>query len=930
MVDALFSLNTKIIGKDKSLETFVTKEGQSITREKWVGYKNRFVNYSGSSTLGMDDEGNAVMLPMSRKLAVHLIAERGYATAYILKDDTLKKGRSLGHNTLGARMLMVDFDNTWSIEDAMAHSWWPKVWFAYTTPSFGALQDLIKDADRVKLPANQLAVVEQLVGMPKRNFRLVFKLARFISDKEILDAQAGMMSIFPMADQSCIDDARIFFGAIKGRVEMPEVEAELSIEDIDLLCKAGGPWREEHDKIDRARTTRAMADSTVATGDFGSSTVFTLASGEQLTLEQIFLEKPFGWKEACYSIFRPENNPSCFVSRFADNGNVFVYDSGASLKKVFQCEGPATLTLKLKKVLNADLPSEPDPETEPRETITLIQLQTPPKRRAAYVPDYMTVLTVEERRAQIKETVRGLATHNVFFAPEGFGKSFITWALTSRLKKVLFCCATNEQAELKAAEFAVRKKLPGFPQLSKARVQLCVSRDYLFRKATGIAVVRKDQIDPFELGAADKVKTVESIVAETKVKVKVAHELWVNHYLDAPVEEPDFASYDIIVTTMARAQVLAKSFAYRAMSKDWVVLFDDPGHAEVSNLVPVTEARDTKIMIENERREKDEIAPLAIERKLINKRQYYVRPLDKRIGMSFEPYKIKHELGGEVEHTIPVIYTTTEELTKHFISRMSRDVKVFDFMHELDVRNVTLWGTSMTHAKNDGLIILAAALLQLDHPEESMALIGDGLGQKLNHINNKGQNDLATQHLIIELSQLHPTKRQQLFDEMTHLHGEARFSESEVQTLYMRDQMHQAIGRNSGYRDKDEAFQTIVLCDPHHYESLVETSRYLPAPWSCQLDINAGDSTRSKVRRHKRAREILNFHGDMPPMVQTLQDYVTDPKNMIEHEKVHEAVAEIATSNGPAKKRLFDAFNNMIKENKQQNETLERLALMLR
>ena len=925
MSEHLFSMCKRIVGKDKTQVVIEdATKGTTRTMERWATFKNRFTNQALLAT-STDADGNVRFGEVTRSDVIKLIAHHGYATAYILKDDTLKKGRSRGDNTLGARVLMVDFDNTWSIEDAMQHPWWSKVWFAYTTPSFGGIQKPLEDDEAVKLPANQLEALQSQVGLPKRNFRLVFRLHRFITKEELVEVMAGLMDVFPQADRSCIDDARIFFGTVRGRVEHPTAEYRLTEADIkDLKGRAAG-WREAHGRETKARIAKVASTAANADGVFDGDTEFTLDDGSRWTAKELLESKPLGWKQGCFSIFRPERNPSAFVIRWADTGNLFTYDSGSELKHTWVAARDEGLTLRLKPKKQVETPAEI--AEEDREQVTLVHV-TPKTRSSGYQPNYTRTLTVEERRAQIKQTVDALARFNIFFAPEGFGKSYVTLALTSRMRRVLFCCATNEQAEQKAQEF--RQRVPqGFAHLWKPKVQLCVSRDYLFKKATGVAVVKKDSIDPFEPPVADKVETIEALVKHFGCTVTQAHEMWVQEYDNAPIEEPDFSTHElsehnvqIIVTTMARAEILARSAKYRAMDESWVVVYDDPGFADVSNLIPFSEQRETRILKENERRESQGLPHLVIEKRTFDDRIYYVRPVEKRLGLNFHPFKREE---SDAHTTIPVVFTTTEELTRFLLESNAKDVNVFDYMHEIEGCNVTVWGTSMVHKKNDGLLILAAELLRRDFPEETISLIADGLGQKLNHINNKGQNTLSTQHIIIELSQLHPSRRTQLVDEVSYANPHTKLTDRQVQGVYMRDQMHQAIGRNSGYRQKDGDFQTVVLCDPHYWQSLYETSRYSPTPWSYQLDASEGESIRSAVYQRQRQRELLNFYGEMPPMLQSLQMMITAPNRVFNHPELVSALISTISTSRAIKPRILEAITTQISANKKQNDLLEKL-----
>jgi hypothetical protein len=914
-----------IVGKDKS--TITLDDGR--TMQKWATYKNRFTNYSSLKVVEAED-GTIVRAPVSRDDLIDLIAVKGYATAYALKDDTLKKGRSLGANTLHACVFMLDFDNTWDIEDAKQHPWWDKVCFAYTTPSYGAEQGPLDENDLVKLPSHQYDAIAAQVGKPKRNFRLVFRFDHPIDVATLLKVARGFVQLFPMADTSCIDDARIFFGNKKARVEVPSGEPyHLNMDDITHLCTLGAQWQAEHPERERKRLAQIRTTNPTlhTTGSIAADTPIQLVDGSTTTVKEVLESRPLGWKMACFSPFRNEHEPSAFISRFADSGDVLVYDSGAGgIKQVFRAciEQPTTLQLIRKTPTEAPAapaaPAPPALETLDREVITLVAITKPTK--PYYEPTYQQPLTDAERRAKIKGVVSGLAAHNVFYAPEGFGKSFITIALQARMRKVLFACQTNEQAEIKAAEFK-KGRVKGFPTLNAPKVQCVVSRDYLFEQATGHAVVRCEPIDPFAAPAPDRQATLDAIMAKDGITLKEAEALWETYHDGALVEKPDFNTYDIICTTMARAEILAHAGHYKAMGPEWVVIYDDPGFEQVCNLVPFTETREAAILKENERLEKEGKPPLNIIKKAINDRLYYVRPEEKRLGLGFKPITADEH---HAARTIPVIYTTTEQMTTSLIQAMTKNVKVFDEMHEMEVLNFTLWGSKMTHADNDGLLTIVVELMKMEFVDEDFTLIGDGLGQALNHINNKGQNALSTRHIIIELSQLHPKKRAHLFDEICFIQNGANgWTERTVQALYMRDQLHQATGRNRGYRDRGSDYQTIAICDPHYYEDLASTSRYSPAPWSGQLDVGTGTSPRTAVRQRKRERCLIVYQDTAPPVVQRLQQLITQTGEIFDHPQLEVATARAMKTSTATKDRIKRALAKQIEKNVALNEKLSRL-----
>lgn len=82
---------------------------------------------------------------------------------------------------------------------------------------------------------------------------------------------------------------------------------------------------------------------------------------------------------------------------------------------------------------------------------------------------------------------------------------------------------------------------------------------------------------------------------------------------------------------------------------------------------------------------------------------------------------------------------------------------------------------------------------------EDVNIIADGFkedGHTLNHVNNKGRNDLSDKTVVVILSKPHPSNLAR-FMYITGL------DEHDAMELLMSDQAVQAIGRNQGYRNKD-------------------------------------------------------------------------------------------------------------------------------
>jgi hypothetical protein len=157
-------------------------------------------------------------------------------------------------------------------------------------------------------------------------------------------------------------------------------------------------------------------------------------------------------------------------------------------------------------------------------------------------------------------------------------------------------------------------------------------------------------------------------------------------------------------------------------------------------------------------------------------------------------------------------------------------------------------------------------------------LIGDGLGQKLNHVTNKGQNDLKEAHMVVELSRPHPAANIKLMHELQWASNfSSDWNPTTVAGIMMYDQMNQAIGRNAGYRHIGS--ETIVLCDPTFFGALRAASRYKLTPYSALLsqDTNA-------YRQKQNTKIIEDNLQIISPLARTLIDGLLEPYSFVSSE----------------------------------------------
>lgn len=408
--------------------------------------------------------------------------------------------------------------------------------------------------------------------------------------------------------------------------------------------------------------------------------------------------------------------------------------------------------------------------------------------------------------------------YNLIYAAEGFGKSYLAAHYAKTGTRVIFGAASNKQAAEQAASF----------ERAGLNVQLVTSREYNLWKNHNIECVHNEQTNPWEGGS------VNEKASKRRIKVRYPH------FTDAEVEalwsderaaDPDWDA-DVIVTTHARIQVWAMISAQAhkeqletqgatrltllriVMDEDdtapsvcippnTTVFFDDPSRERFTKYAPYNPAFDVQDKHGNDRYETIDIG----------ERKYFVRP---------EQYVLGHSLRTKV------VFTTTELVTRELIVALyGKELYAPDGLTtdgKVLAGDIRVYSTTLVHKKFDG--ILACMVERLKRKFPNVNYFADGQGNEINLANNKGRNDLSKHHSIIEISQPH-------LHTINHLCDELGWSESEnfaMKVAIALDTAHQAIGRNSGYRNTDGDggldISCTVLIDPKLFREFVQQSRY--------------------------------------------------------------------------------------------------------
>lgn len=418
-------------------------------------------------------------------------------------------------------------------------------------------------------------------------------------------------------------------------------------------------------------------------------------------------------------------------------------------------------------------------------------------------PDTVQPMTRSERLELIRKKCVGKKFDIMLsYAREGFGKSYAA-QLQAETTPVLFACLSNEQAAEQAQSFHERG----------LQVQAIFGTEYTLRHLYGVEAVMFDGTNPWDSGTVNKSATIRLIEEDLAVSRERAEEI----FDECTPERPDFDNHQIVVTTIARVKawgnIQARLIRYggrglfipesnRWIPKNAVIYFDDAPANEFMYLYPFTE-----------RFEDAKIDGRPIEVKEIEGRRYFVRPESRAIGYGL--------IGNRL------VITTTEMLTCLLVEAMYGEHRIYKpkLMPDkpIDFGDVTMIKTKLTGAKFDAILPAMSLRIGQKYPH---TYIANGQGMRWNLENTKGQNQFTDHNTVIEISVPHR-------DKVTHLIDEMNLTQSHralVELVIALDELHQALGRNSGYRWSDAEVQTrpsaVVLAAPRLYRRLGATLAY--------------------------------------------------------------------------------------------------------
>jgi len=406
---------------------------------------------------------------------------------------------------------------------------------------------------------------------------------------------------------------------------------------------------------------------------------------------------------------------------------------------------------------------------------------------------------------------KNYASH-IIYMPEGAGKSRLVIDIAKNGRKIIFACKSWEQAESKFKEYSKAGDEHGF------KVDIVRSKDAKARKRFNSKVVRSPQRTPYKPGYIDEEASLDEFIknnpdlSEKFIRLswaffttdEFAFESIPFRQLDENMEEvgdllaPMFdENIRVIVTSFEQLRIHRLKNVF--IPPDWTIWFDDPDINDVIDIDPYDLEKWKELSGEK----------LAIETKVINDRHYFRRDREQSLGYPLVKYQC--------------IYTTTEGITKQAIELMMRrrneHFLVHDEMNHIFGGNITILGTHKVRKRFDGLIpAISRRLFKMDFDN---ILIADGLAARWNHSNNKGRNDLSGENLLIELSIPHDFQVKTVCDALDLNYGTNR---PKVRKQIMLDRLHQAIGRNSGYRYNGK--ECVVLVDMMFHKDMVKETRY--------------------------------------------------------------------------------------------------------
>ncbi|WP_444920880.1 hypothetical protein ACJJID_19440 [Microbulbifer sp. CnH-101-G] len=485
----------------------------------------------------------------------------------------------------------------------------------------------------------------------------------------------------------------------------------------------------------------------------------------------------------------------------------------------------------------------------------------------------------------LKKIIDNLSLHNVIYGAEGTGKSHLAKILCNAKKSLIFACHSNRQAEEKYRDFTEAGLNPF----------LLTSRSYEIEKTFGIRPVVHPKKHPWDLGRLDKVATLNlireknpNLTEDALTRIPFEH--------SSNTHPIDWRSYSLVVTTHARLQRLGFLNARGAedgydppVPKDVIIFYDDATIDDFMTLFTFpSNIRNIKIA--------GQLIDVHIPQK--DNKLYYIKPESLRFG-----YGLEKNL---------TIITTTELLIVEMISQQRPEISIHDELlpsaSKLEGGDIHLISTKLVWSKFDGIITLL--IERLSRHGFKLEYIANGQGCSTNLCNSKGLNSLSESATIIEISIPAPEETMRLYEQFN---GEVE--ERVINLAIMLDKLHQAVGRNSGYRFRGKP--CVVLVDPKYFRAIEKYSRYSFVSTSLPDKENPKEYPR-KQPTFKHLEEAMRWY------INRLDVYLGDGRKA-----EYDCIASLRKVRGQQhairKKRITTALNNLAKIYPHREKALDKL-----
>jgi hypothetical protein len=455
---------------------------------------------------------------------------------------------------------------------------------------------------------------------------------------------------------------------------------------------------------------------------------------------------------------------------------------------------------------------------------------------------------------------------HILYLPEGAGKSQLALSFladpphqyfntkTQHRNQIIFACKSWGQVIAQYDAF-----LPKLNAISRTAKIAWSFEGSIYRRFK--VKLKRSASRPFDPGKPNQEQTIEEIILTNPHMderfIRVTWNILKDEDKFISMAAPDVVSVEpeenidpekdffesldekppaIIFTTIASLRTLKGK--KDNIPLNWIIWVDDPDADEFVDIKPATGA--PKI-------------PLPASQVEINGTRYDTRPQDKSLGMGF----LNHRC----------IYTTTEKVTlkllEHHLNKLGVKSRLHGERYRLTGGNITLLGTKTVQKKYDAIIPLLAHRINTNS-KVGLTLIADGIPAEFNHSTNKGRNDLSNRNILIEISQPHPVQIKTLCDS---LGLDFNTNRDQITKDLMLDKLHQAVGRNSGFRTK--GFECVVLIDSSKHEYLVENCGY----YTSTVNSVVIDRTTKMSRKEKRITDSAT------PLVKDIEGFLNNTNN---------------------------------------------------